>query len=119
MISLKNSTSNFIDITFLNGCSPVNLLHSLITPFPKNTSGWLLLMLSTLSAIKGLLRCFFWQVSIHMKDIGLSHRRLFLWPGHFTRQPETRAGSFSYQFSCSGARNKFRRVQFPGYSIIQ
>ena len=27
------------------GCSPVNLLHIFRTPFPMNTSGWLLLLL--------------------------------------------------------------------------
>ena len=37
--------SNFIEITLLHGCSPVNLLHIFITPFPKNTSGRLLLEL--------------------------------------------------------------------------
>ena len=30
--------SNFIEITFRHGCSPVNLLHIFKTPFPKNTS---------------------------------------------------------------------------------
>ena len=34
---------NFIEIALQNGCSPVNLLHIFRTPFPKNTSGWLLL----------------------------------------------------------------------------
>ena len=34
---------NFIEITFRHGCSPVNLLHIFRTPFPKSTSGWLLL----------------------------------------------------------------------------
>ena len=34
---------NFIEITLRLGCSPVNLLHIFRTPFPKNTSGWLLL----------------------------------------------------------------------------
>ena len=29
----------------LHGCSPVNLLHIFRTPFPRNTSGWLLLIL--------------------------------------------------------------------------
>ena len=38
-----NLQSNFIEITLWNGCSPVNLLHVLRTPFPKNTSGRLLL----------------------------------------------------------------------------
>ena len=35
--------SNFIEITLRYGCSPVNLLHIFRTPFPKSTSGWLLL----------------------------------------------------------------------------
>ena len=35
--------SNFIEIALWPGCSPVNLLLNFRTPFPKNTSGWLLL----------------------------------------------------------------------------
>ena len=35
--------SNFIEITLRQVCSPVNLLHVFRTPFPKNTSGVLLL----------------------------------------------------------------------------
>ena len=34
---------NFIEIALRHGCSPVNLLHIFRTPFPKNTSGRLLL----------------------------------------------------------------------------
>ena len=34
---------NLIEITLRHGCSPVNLLHILKTPFSKNTSGRLLL----------------------------------------------------------------------------
>ena len=34
---------NFIEITLRHWCSPINLLHIFRTPFPKNTSGWLLL----------------------------------------------------------------------------
>ena len=45
MISIK-LLCNFIEIALLHGCSPVNLLHIFRTPFPKNTSGWLLLLLS-------------------------------------------------------------------------
>ena len=37
---------NFIEITLRHGCSPVNLLHTRRTPFPKNTSGGLLLSFS-------------------------------------------------------------------------
>ena len=36
---------NFIEITLCLGCSPVNLLHIFRTPFLKNTSEWLLLIL--------------------------------------------------------------------------
>ena len=35
--------SNFIEITFRHGCSPVNLLYIFRIPFLKNTSGWLFL----------------------------------------------------------------------------
>ena len=35
--------SNFIGITLRHGYSPVHLLYIFRTPFPKNTSGWLLL----------------------------------------------------------------------------
>ena len=35
--------SNFIEIALQYGCSPINLLHIFRTPFPKNTSWWLLL----------------------------------------------------------------------------
>ena len=40
---LNKIASNFIEITLRHGCSPVNLLHNFKTPFPKNTSGGLLL----------------------------------------------------------------------------
>ena len=48
MISIK-LLSNFIEITLRHGCSPVNLLHIFRTPFLKNTSDWLLLMLELYS----------------------------------------------------------------------
>ena len=35
---------NFFEITLRQECSPVNLLHIFRTPFPRNTSGWLLLL---------------------------------------------------------------------------
>ena len=41
-ISIK-LLGNFIEITLWHGRSLVNLLHIFRTPFPKNTSGWLLL----------------------------------------------------------------------------
>ena len=34
---------NFIKIALRHECSPVNFLHVFRTPFPSNTSGWLLL----------------------------------------------------------------------------
>ena len=42
VISIK-LLCNFIEIALRHGCSPVNLLHIFRTPFPKNTSGGLLL----------------------------------------------------------------------------
>ena len=44
--------SNFIEITLRHGCSPVNLLHIFRTPFPKNTSGGLLLRVACHLALK-------------------------------------------------------------------
>ena len=44
VISIKLQR-NFIEITLRHGCSPVNLLLILRTPFPVNTSGGLLLVL--------------------------------------------------------------------------
>ena len=40
---LKKCRSNFIEITIGHGYSPVNLQHIFRAPFPKNTSGGLLL----------------------------------------------------------------------------
>ena len=34
---------NFIQTTLRHGCSPANLLDIFRTPFPRNSSGWLLL----------------------------------------------------------------------------
>ena len=42
VVSIKLLCS-FIETTFRNGCSPVNLLHIFRTPFAKNTSEGLLL----------------------------------------------------------------------------
>ena len=39
---------SLIEITLRDGCFPVNLLRIFRTPFPKNTSGGLLLTLVTL-----------------------------------------------------------------------
>ena len=45
VISIK-LLCNFIEITLRYGCSPVNLLYIFRIPFPKNTSGRLLLTIS-------------------------------------------------------------------------
>ena len=37
---------NFIEIALQHGCPPVNLVYIFRTPFPRNTSGWLLLYFS-------------------------------------------------------------------------
>ena len=39
------NSCNFIEITLCQECSRVNLLHIFRTPSPKNTSGWLFLLL--------------------------------------------------------------------------
>ena len=44
---------NFIKITLRHGCSPVNLLLIFRTTFPRNTSGWLLLIFSSEHIICG------------------------------------------------------------------
>ena len=43
VISIK-LLCNFIDFALQHGCSFVNLLHIFRTPFPRNFSGWLLLL---------------------------------------------------------------------------
>ena len=44
--------TSFIEIALRHGWSPVNLLHIFRSPFPKNTSGWLLLDYSFFKIIK-------------------------------------------------------------------
>ena len=53
VISVKLQ-NNFIEITLRHGCSLLNLLHIFRVPFPKNTSGRLLLT--------------FWYSSIHLNN---------------------------------------------------
>ena len=43
----KAPQSNFIKITLRHGCSSAYLLHISRTPFPRNTSGWLLLQIDS------------------------------------------------------------------------
>ena len=45
LIILSAKWSQFTEITLWHWCSPVNLLHTFRTPFPKSTSGELLLTL--------------------------------------------------------------------------
>ena len=47
-----NNVANFIEMTLRHGCSPVNLLHIFRTPFPRNTSGWLLLFFVYLTQVE-------------------------------------------------------------------
>ena len=48
---IQNQLCNFIEIAIRHGCSPVNLLHIFTTPFLKNTSGRLLLIIDTDSIV--------------------------------------------------------------------
>ena len=47
-----NNVANFIEMTLRHGCSPVNLLHLFRIPFPRNTSGWLLLFFVYLTQVE-------------------------------------------------------------------
>ena len=40
------------DIALWHGCSPVNLMHIFRTPFPRNTSRWLLLQMNNITDAK-------------------------------------------------------------------
>ena len=46
--AISISYCNFIELALWYGCSPVNLLHIFRTPFPKTTSGGLLLFVLNL-----------------------------------------------------------------------
>ena len=50
VISVK-LLSNFIEIAFWHRCSPVNLLRIFRTPFPTNTSEWLVLIFGWAASI--------------------------------------------------------------------
>ena len=63
----NKAACNFIEITLRHGCSPVNLLHIFRAPFPKNTSGWLLLKLA-LDQCKSSSECAF-QVWKRREDL--------------------------------------------------
>ena len=49
-ISLNSEAASFIETALRHVCSPVNLLHIFRIPFPKNTSGWLLLWIERLTS---------------------------------------------------------------------
>ena len=53
VISIKLQ-SNFIKIALRHRCSPVNLLQIFRTPFPRNTSGWLLLFTMSRKCLEGI-----------------------------------------------------------------
>ena len=40
---------NEVEIALRHGCSPVNLLHIFRAPFPRKTSGWLLLLILSIT----------------------------------------------------------------------
>ena len=50
VISIK-LLCKFVEITLRHGWSPVNLLYIFKPPFPKNTSGWLLLMITSIVSL--------------------------------------------------------------------
>ena len=50
---------NFIKFALLHVCSTVNLLRIFITPFPRNTSGWLLLQVFSCELYKVFQKSFF------------------------------------------------------------
>ena len=52
---------NVIEITFRHGCSPKNLLHNFRTPFPKNTSGQLILAVIIYKVVYFFEVIYFWK----------------------------------------------------------
>ena len=52
-VILINLLCNFIEIALWHGCSLVNLLHIFRTPFPRNSSEWLLLAFLFTSCVQG------------------------------------------------------------------
>ena len=63
----KKLTCNFIEIALWHGCSPVNLLHIFRTPFPKNTSGRLLVKLDIFKTVKVSITGFSLRFNRHKK----------------------------------------------------
>ena len=58
--------SNKVKITFRYGCPPVNLLHIFRTPFPRNTSGGLLLNLLFAEMHLGSCQTFMMELSCQL-----------------------------------------------------
>ena len=81
MISI-NLQNNVSEITLRHGCSPVNLVHSLRTPFIKNKSRWLLLTVSVVEnemlKIAGFINSFMTETGLDcfLYDNGFRHERV-------------------------------------------
>ena len=76
----KNLQGNFIEIALRHGCSPVNLMKIFWAPFPKNTSGQLLLKIITwhITCYMNLVEAMIWHQQFHLAcrespTIALSH----------------------------------------------
>ena len=54
-VKLLKLQCNFTEITLRHVCSPVNMLHIFRTPFPKNTTGGLLLIIIALLLVSAKL----------------------------------------------------------------
>ena len=63
---------NFVEITLLHGCSPVNLLHIFRIRFSKDTSGQLLLAMTQRLLIGNYKFQEFWQLAIPCQKDRLS-----------------------------------------------
>ena len=84
VVSIKLLCS-FIEITLRHGCSPASLLHIFRTPFPKNTSGRLLLHVKSICmyfqkymATKSSLQVFVFFGSSNISNKKFLFRNLFL-----------------------------------------
>ena len=85
--------SNFIEMALRHWCSPVNLLHIFRTPFPKNTSGWLPLYVTSklfrcsedlLSFLSSLVLMALYQTQTEYNRLTHTYRHLLKPPMHTT-----------------------------------
>ena len=85
--------SNFIEMALRHWCSPVNLLHIFRTPFPKNTSGWLPLYVTSklfrcsedlLSFLSSLAIMALYQTQTEYNRLTHTYRHLLKPPMHTT-----------------------------------